>query len=79
MGTGEKVLACEVKARKFARRSIVSKYKLGKNHKIQMKDLDYKRPGTGLSPKEIKKIIGKKLKKILTKIIYLNYLTLNEA
>ena len=32
-----------------------------------MKDLDYKRPGTGLSPKEIKKIIGKKLKKNINK------------
>ena len=64
MGSGKKsVLSCEVKARKFARRSIVSKYKLKKNHKIQLKDLDFKRPGTGLNPKEIKKILGKKLRK----------------
>ena len=56
MGSGEKnVLKCEVKARKFARRSIVSKYNLQKNHKIQMKDLDFKRPGIGINPKEVKK------------------------
>ena len=54
MGSGEKnVLKCEVKARKFARRSIVSKYNL-QNHKIQMKDLDFKRPGIGINPKEVK-------------------------
>lgn len=68
MGSGEKkVLACEIKARKFARRSIVSNYRLSKNHKIQTKDLSFKRPGTGLNPKEIKKIIGKKLKKNIDK------------
>ena len=52
-----------MKERKFARRRIFSKYKLKKNHKIQLKDLDFKRPGTGLNPKEIKKILGKKLRK----------------
>ena len=28
-----------------------------------MKDLDFKRPGIGINPKEVKKILGKKLKK----------------
>ena len=32
-----------------------------------MKDLDFKRPGIGINPKEVKKILGKKLKKIINK------------
>ena len=69
MGSGEKtVLKCEVKARKFARRSIVSKYNLQKNHKIQMKDLDFKRPGIGINPKEVKKILKLNKNKVHTKL-----------
>lgn len=68
MGSGvKKVLACEVKARKYARRSIVSRSNFQKGHKIQIKDLDFKRPGTGINPKEVKKILGKKLIKTINK------------
>lgn len=68
MGSGvKKVLACEVKARKYARRSIVSRSNFKKGHKIQIKDLDFKRPGTGINPKEVKKILGKKLIKTINK------------
>ena len=52
----------ELKSRVNARRSIVSNFNLKKGHKITLKDLDIKRPGTGLSPMLIKKIIGKTLK-----------------
>ena len=31
-------------------------------YKIQKKDLVFKRPGTGISPMDVNKIIGKKLK-----------------
>ena len=33
-----------------------------KNHILRKKDLICKRPGTGISPKEFNKIVGKKVK-----------------
>ena len=47
----------------FFRRSIVLNKNLKKGHKISIKDLDYKRPGYGIDPNEIQKVIGKKLRK----------------
>tara|TARA_B110000967_G_C18901075_1_gene575159 strand:- start:7295 stop:8344 length:1050 start_codon:yes stop_codon:yes gene_type:complete len=68
MGEGKKkVLLCEIKARKLARRSIVSKSSMNKGEVIKLKDLNFKRPGTGLSPSDVKKIINKKLKKNIKK------------
>ena len=43
------------------RRSIVASRDLKVGHKIQPDDLDYKRPGDGISPKNYKNIIGKRL------------------
>ena len=48
-------------ARLNARRSLVLKHSLKKNHKIELDDLIAKRPGIGISPLEIDKIIGKTL------------------
>ena len=45
---------------KVARKSIVTKKKIYKNEIIKMKDLCFKRPGTGISPFELTKVVGKK-------------------
>jgi N,N'-diacetyllegionaminate synthase len=47
---------------KVARKSVVSKKKIPKGNTIKMDDLCFKRPGTGFSPFEVKKILGKKAK-----------------
>lgn len=44
---------------KVSRKSIVSSRFIRKNTKISIKDIVFKRPGTGISPLEIKKVIGK--------------------
>lgn len=63
IGVGvKKILRCEVSARKLARRSIVLKNSLNANSKIKKEDLILKRPGTGIPPKYINQIIGKKIK-----------------
>ena len=48
-----------------ARRSIVIKNKLLKNHTLNESDLTYKRPGTGISPIYWEDVIGRKLNKRL--------------
>ena len=48
----------EKNAVKFARRSIVSKKKIPKNTIISIDMLDIKRPGTGIKPKNLERIIG---------------------
>ncbi len=52
----------EIENKPYLRRSIVAKYDLPKSHVILPEDLDWVRPGKGLSPGNEKKIIGKKLK-----------------
>tara|TARA_Y100000996_G_scaffold211057_1_gene165725 strand:+ start:813 stop:1871 length:1059 start_codon:yes stop_codon:yes gene_type:complete len=51
--------ASEVDSIKYARRSIVSKERIEKGSKITLEMLDVKRPGTGIQPKFLEKIIGK--------------------
>ena len=53
----------EVSAIKHARRSIVASRNLEKGCKINLNDIAIKRPGTGISPKFLGQIIGKKIKK----------------
>ena len=48
---------------KIMRRSITTKNNLIKGKKIKLKDLDLQRPGTGIPPGQLSKIVGKKLKK----------------
>ncbi len=57
-----KCLDTELKARSNARRSIVSLGKINRGDIVTKEMLTYKRPGTGISPTEIDKIIGKKAK-----------------
>ena len=44
-------------------KSIVSKKFIKKGKIVTINDLDFKKPGNGISPDNIKKIIGKKVKK----------------
>lgn len=55
-------LPCEVESRKQARRSIVANQDIKIGEKITEEMLTFKRPGTGISPNDLDKIIGKKAK-----------------
>ena len=57
----------EFKQSKIMRRSIVLISDIAKGEKINSHNLDLRRPGTGLEPKKIKKIIGRKAKRNLLK------------
>jgi len=64
LGTGEKnPTNSEKKIRRIIRKSIVAKIDIPKNTIIKKNMLIIKRPGTGINPKQIDKIIGKKTKK----------------
>ena len=63
LGTGEKKPAeSEMEVQKVARKSIVAKINIQKGTIITRGMLAIKRPGTGLAPKYMKEIIGKKTK-----------------
>ena len=67
MGNGKKIaLKCENKARKFARRSIVANKKIAKGEVLTKNKIYFKRPGTGISPSLLKKVLGKRAKKEIT-------------
>lgn len=51
----------EMAARSYARRSIVAARQLEAGTRLTIDDLDCKRPGTGLSPREIDRVIGQVL------------------
>lgn len=55
-------MECEKSARKQARRSIVLKKDINIGDEITEDIITFKRPGTGISPKEINKVLGKKAK-----------------
>ena len=74
LGSRKKIFSKEEKQIKtVARKSVVSKINLYKNRKINLKDLTFKRPGTGISPLDYKKVIKNMLKinlekdKVITK------------
>ena len=56
------IFTSELNARKMIRRSIVAKKDLKKGHNIQLGDIKFARPGTGISTNEYKYIEGRKLK-----------------
>ena len=63
LGRANKVISKEENAIKLmARKSIVSKRLIRKGIIIKRDDICFKRPGTGFSPLEIKKVLGKKTK-----------------
>ncbi len=64
LGDGKKkVLKCELKSRKYARRSLVANVDIEIGEKLTYKNLTPKRPGGGVPPNMMKKILGKKSKK----------------
>ena len=64
LGNGiKKPTQSEKKNIKIARNSLVASKKIKKGEKFTEKNLTVKRPGTGISPMKIKKILGKTAKK----------------
>jgi sialic acid synthase SpsE len=63
LGDSKSYLPEESESRKYARRSLVAKEKISRGTIITPELLACKRPGTGISPSEFNKIIGKKAKK----------------
>mgnify|MGYP001416048875 CR=1 FL=1 len=59
----KKINADELNVKKVSRKSIVINKNLKKGEKIKLKDISFKRPGTGFNPLYYKFIINKKLKK----------------
>ena len=57
----------EMKQRESFRRSIVIKRKIKKGEILQKEHRDFKRPGTGLRPDEIKYVLGRKVNKDIDK------------
>ena len=62
----KKVLKSELKTRKLARRSLVTNCYIKKGQIIKQTHLTAKRPGTGISPMEIEKLVGKKTNRNLS-------------
>ena len=67
----------EIKMRNLARKSIVASENIEKGDKISVKNVCFKRPGTGLEPVKLEKIIGKKTKILIRKnnLIKMNHLS----
>ena len=61
----KKPIISEKNSRNYARRSLVSKRRILKGKLITNDDLISKRPGTGISPKYIDKVVGKKTNKLI--------------
>jgi len=57
----------ELNIRKVARKSLVTKKETFRGKIVSKQDIVFKRPGTGISPLNLKKIIGRKFKKNIKK------------
>jgi len=74
MGSFEKKpTKSELKIMNIVRKSIVSSTKLSKGLVIKKEHLAIKRPGIGIQPNELAKLIGKKTKKIIEKNTMLSW------
>lgn len=63
LGSTKKIFSKEEKQiRNVARKSVISRIDLYRNQIINPKDITFKRPGTGISPLDYKKVIKNKLK-----------------
>lgn len=56
---------CELEVRRVARRSVVLAGPVEKGARLKKTDLTLKRPGTGIPPADLSRVIGKRLKKRL--------------
>lgn len=57
----EEMTDAEQAARQYARRSIVAARNLSAGDIVKVQDVDYKRPGTGVSPTQLDAVLGKRL------------------
>jgi len=67
------VTDAEMEKRKKFRRSIVTAHSLKKGDKLDLGDLDFKRPGTGIAPNEVNYVIGRLLKRSLERDVELSW------
>lgn len=73
-GSGHKIPSqSEIKNKIIARKSIHLKNDLPAGHLITSEDLEMKRPGNGISPMDVDKVIGKRLLKPLQKESMLSF------
>lgn len=64
LGKNDKVIShTEMKNKRVVRKSLVAKKEIKIGQIIKLNDLNFKRPGNGISPMDYKKVIGKKSKK----------------
>ena len=78
MGDGiKRPMRSEMKSLSIVRRSLVSAQDLIKGQKITLKDLAIKRPGDGIPPRNLQKVLGLKVKKGIRRdtVIYWSDLT----
>ena len=68
------VSEAELEQRKNMRRSVVYAKGLSAGHVLQKKDLDLKRPGDGIPPTDIAKVVGRELKLKVEYDTLVNYL-----
>lgn len=66
-------LICEEQAFLYARRSIVAKFDIEKGEKIKLNMLEMKRPGTGIPPNLLRKVVNKKAKNFISKDQIISY------
>ena len=57
----------ELGVKKVARKSLVTAKNILKGHKLKKKDLVFKRPGSGISPTNLKKVLGRAVRKNIKK------------
>lgn len=67
------VFQCEKDSRLYARRSIVAKKSIEKGTILEEHMLTYKRPGTGISPSELSKAIGRKTNRFVSEDEVINW------
>ena len=71
LGTERRVISdIELEQKKKMRRSIFTSVSLKNNEKITLKKIFFRRPGNGIPPDKIFKVLGKKQKEKLKKILY---------
>lgn len=79
LGIGKKVcLPCEEEIKQVGRKSLVTLREISAGSILQAKDVGVKRPGTGISPKDLEKIIGKKVNRDLQKDTVIQWKHLND-
>ena len=67
LGRSERVIGpAELEKRKAFRRRAVARRKLKAGQKISADDLDFKRPGTGIAPDELARVVGRTLRRDFT-------------